>query len=136
MGAQAPSDQRTQVLLSVLHSLRQPAMVAEKRVAPETEDNSVAKKAKPVVSKDEKLALIKTIIQLMDLTSLGDNDTEADINKLIEQGRSNSLQTPTAAFCIYSKFTKAIETERLARIGEVTELRKVLEDTSVQKAYI
>lgn len=57
----------------------------------------------------------------MDLTSLGDNDTEVDISKLIAQGRSNSLQTPPAAFCIYSKFTKAAKenVEGMAKIATV-----------------
>lgn len=63
-----------------------------------------------------------------------DTDVQAlDLHKHLAKELSNAIHRFDDQGVHLSQ---AIETERLARIGEVTELRKVLEDTSVQKAYI
>ncbi len=47
------------------------------------------------------------IVSLMDLTQLGDNDTDADIIKLCEKARN--LLGEVAAICVYKQFVPLVK---------------------------
>ncbi|MBN2639841.1 MAG: deoxyribose-phosphate aldolase [Bacteroidales bacterium] len=86
--------------------------------------NELGQRAKEISKKtfdaQEELHALKTILSVIDLTTLSGDDTYKKVNNLCEQAinfKNNDLETPqTAAICVYPVFAKQVS-EKLEGTG-------------------
>jgi len=70
------------------------------------------------------------IVSLMDLTQLGDNDTDADIIKLCEKARN--LLGEVAAICVYKQFVPLVKKQLGERFKVATVINFPNGDTAIE----